>query len=843
MKRNSRVRRVKVHKKRSRSNNSEENELIPAVSTGSFKPDFENVPQTHTAINAVQQTSKNKNNNRANTNTNGIDESIFGPVSNVIIFDDEMQSAIEKKVHKLHKTIDHLKESRSKLFEKNQKLLEKIYQLEENNVKLQMTGGSDPSAMNQAWLQQVRGTQNKIAFEKNGSGSNQNDMDEKVREIQAKSQALVSELQREYVDTMQNLQEKQLIDIQTVANNENDANGNKNNFQNINNGMKNNEDVVSLIQQFFHQIYQTYLGFVEWTNDHLPFNSDIKWVAVNYGTGISAFFRFYRFTVINAILIFFIWTYFIIRELILYGNDNSTKWDLYGNGSFLPNWTLFSQIRPIFPQNYSFAVICTMILLTLTSISKWISENNKQVTAEQIQTSQNGHGKKFSELSFNFWNYNVFETKKDCYEQSINIAENFVILLSSEQISNLQKNRSRKEKYILYCRRTIGILLNVAFVGASWIAIFFIIANRNKIILFVANLSIITSNISTIVPSILITLVGLILPTITYYVTRFEQWDDELQTLKNETWRLYAGRILNLIVTALQFYSLHDNGDAIVSLFDESVNELKIDITNTHNCIEDKAAEQLFILVLTDFFLPKMIKIGTFYTKEFLNKIKLISLVHAPYNVAESIIEILYSQGLIWITLPIYPYLAVLTPFIQIANFKFEKIVLHKLRDKPDASSWKEEETGAFFIIFYNLTLALGLTSHYFFLNSQWPCWNNFTSDSKIAQGPFSNIYQSFGVDDTNLISTYKPWDATAVWMQQRNLNILLNLLTNAVPYMISTAFLYVRGALIENKVRAKIALLTKRENEIKALNNKMDAQRKRIQLAMQTRLDRKIKI
>ena len=100
-------------------------------------------------------------------------------------------------------------------------------------------------------------------------------------------------------------------------------------------------------------------------------------------------------------------------------------------------------------------------------------------------------------------------------------------------------------------------------------------------------------------PTVLLSMVNLILPTITISITMFEQvfssrlppeifffiqWDDMLDTTKQQTWRLYFGRILNLIVAGLQFYSLRGNaGDPILTIFEQSVENLKENIGNGYN--------------------------------------------------------------------------------------------------------------------------------------------------------------------------------------------------------------------------------------------------------------------
>lgn len=240
------------------------------------------------------------------------------------------------------------------------------------------------------------------------------------------------------------------------------------------------------------------------------------------------------------------------------------------------------------------------------------------------------------------------------------------------------------------------------------------------------------------------------------------------------------------------------------------------------------AAYYLLKLVLTDFFLPKAIKVGMWMAKEFVSRFK--PMPHAPYNVAESIIEILYTQGLIWLTIPFYPFLAVLAPMMMVANFKFEKYVVSKFRGRMDAS-WKAEETGTFFIIFYNLTVLIGLMANYVFLQTEWPGYNEDavydedTIDKASQQGPFS------GTD----LNPSTPWNAVEMWMSENSVGeVILNIFENATLFMTLAAILALKLALTGNMVEARRELLEHKDQEIGELCKKLMAQKRRLELQLE---------
>ena len=86
---------------------------------------------------------------------------------------------------------------------------------------------------------------------------------------------------------------------------------------------------------------EKYKAFVNWMLKNLPFSADIQWALLNYGIGISAFFSFYRFVVLNSFIMFAAYGYFIIKHLISFDTSYSAVFS-YG----LPKFTMFSMFEP-----------------------------------------------------------------------------------------------------------------------------------------------------------------------------------------------------------------------------------------------------------------------------------------------------------------------------------------------------------------------------------------------------------------------------------------------------------------------------------------------------------------
>ena len=160
----------------------------------------------------------------------------------------------------------------------------------------------------------------------------------------------------------------------------------------------------------------------------------------------------------------------------------------------------------------------------------------------------------------------------------------------------------------------------------------------------------------------------------------------------------------------------------------------------------------------------------------------------------------------------------------MILNFKFEKYVISKFKGKTDAS-WKAEETGSFFIIFYNLTLVVGLLANWYFLQSEWPCYARL-GDDNFAISTSSDKQGAFASTDDAI-----PWHAASYWLSENNLNYVVDVFDNALLFMAVSAILTLRLALTGNVAQAKTQLLEVKDRQIDELYKKLWAQKRRLDL------------
>lgn len=306
-------------------------------------------------------------------------------------------------------------------------------------------------------------------------------------------------------------------------------------------------------------------------------------------------------------------------------------------------------------------------------------------------------------------------------------------------------------------------------------------------------------------------------------------------------------------------------------------------------CAEDKTAVNLWKLVVTDFLLGKLIKIATYGAYSLVNCIATKRLLpHAEYNISNAIIEMLYTQGQMYIVLPFFPFLALMAPFLLIFNFKFEQFFLRKLAEKPSAN-YSEDEFAPFLLQFYNITMAISLGFHLIFVTNMWCCHQppldggydivdggNWETSTGLVENPeyeFTGIANCDGVGckmrvcgwagpyATNrepapnpvtfsnwYANVRTPWGVVKATVTSRaQLKAVWDILVNARIWAALGAIVLVRYAFTKNKLRANLLKLDRNrvmhwrevqqlEKDLSQLRRKVESTSRQARLAAEAR-------
>lgn len=297
-----------------------------------------------------------------------------------------------------------------------------------------------------------------------------------------------------------------------------------------------------------------------------------------------------------------------------------------------------SKIDYIYAGTYLlFIVIGLMICLV-----QWTSFRVKQKKAI-IYTNENIF---FSKMFFNSWNWNV-NTYNDADDSLSLILNETTTSVYEDLIKEKIKSRTRKEKIKLIVRRVILISINILLIAAG-VAAIFVVNLLNSDIQSAISAS---STVTSLIPSLIVSFVNAFVPTMTKKITKFENYDFANTLLKQQIWRNFSTKILNLSIYTLLNYEL-----AFGKNYFKSSSVITFD-SSTYDCREDQAATNMFRLMVTEFVL----KFITAFAWMLINFLKggcgTKRGWRAEFPVSDEVVWLLYFQAVIWAALVWNPFI------------------------------------------------------------------------------------------------------------------------------------------------------------------------------------------
>jgi hypothetical protein len=209
----------------------------------------------------------------------------------------------------------------------------------------------------------------------------------------------------------------------------------------------------------------------------------------------------------------------------------------------------------------------------------------------------------------------------------------------------------------------LGFILNFFLLGAGFVGIFFVSINEESFrdLFGDSNMQI----VGELIPKILVSLINASVPFLTMKITNIEKWDDPAFLLKTQIARLYLGKILNVILYAALNIELAANKTFFGG--DES----RIPFDDSFNCREDQAGMNLILLVLSEALVSKIVYLSIPVMDYIVARCRRKPMQKREIETSKQIISLVYFQGLIWITFPFFPFVAVLSPLFLLTDFKF----------------------------------------------------------------------------------------------------------------------------------------------------------------------------
>lgn len=123
-----------------------------------------------------------------------------------------------------------------------------------------------------------------------------------------------------------------------------------------------------------------------------------------------------------------------------------------------------------------------------------------------------------------------------------------------------------------------------------------------------------------------------------------------------------------------------------------------------YTCRADQAGVGLFQLVATEFVISKAVELGVVGALYTMASLRGQYFKRPEYEVSKAMARLLYFSQLILMCIPFMPMVTLLVVPMLFIDFKFEKYMLMRWKQKP-LKPWSAKDAGAFFVKFYLLSV------------------------------------------------------------------------------------------------------------------------------------------
>uniref|UniRef100_A0A7S3GFU1 TMC domain-containing protein n=1 Tax=Palpitomonas bilix TaxID=652834 RepID=A0A7S3GFU1_9EUKA len=427
-------------------------------------------------------------------------------------------------------------------------------------------------------------------------------------------------------------------------------------------------------------------------------------IEARFGQGVAIYFVFLRWVILVNVSVMLLWVMIIIANLIKRAKNGESFTTLVD--SIFPSWMLVSAYSSKYEEIY-YAAVClaTFFIILVASLYKYIKEDRLKKSLDLIEKEKNPM--RYAKLCFSAWDFTI-KTEKGREDLSQFVTDNFKVLLEEDRIAEMKAKRTRKDKVRLYIRRSLGIFLNILFLALAWtgilmLKIFFFSDLKS---FFANNLSTFPDFISSNILVIAVVIINGVLPVVTKRLVKMEKWDSPGFILKLQLMRLYAGKILNLLIVAVVQLKLLTGFPAFIPQAAATKS------TESCFCVDQVSIEFLKLWAIDTVVVNTTTFVMTLLKKGLSKATKKPGIGRVEFQVSDFLIKLLYSQCILWFALPFTPYIAVFGTFSFFLTFVVAKGVLFRFMYRP-VKPWSAKDAGAFFLKFYNITLLLAALIFY----------------------------------------------------------------------------------------------------------------------------------
>jgi len=437
---------------------------------------------------------------------------------------------------------------------------------------------------------------------------------------------------------------------------------------------------------------------------------------------------------------------FAIYHLSLYfENPNGTLSGYLSGEGYIPKFMQYSSFVPAEKFAYSAVVVLTMVFITTLLCIHVVNEHkmlSKQRTLDALEAENRAP---YSKEVLCAWDFSMHH-KTDISDLQGTIEHVWLQLIQDSHETGQKKARSNYETFVIYVRRTTGLILYLAVVTASFTSIIYLTIYASKISEAAKNIPGL-SNVGAFIGPLALQAINAIVPPLLEMITSLEKWDSAQTELKFLLFRVYLSNTLNTLILTLSYIILMD--PFLLASTPTLRRSLGIKINTVFSCRMDQAADGLFTLVGTTWAIQMASFIGSPMSMQIFSYLRGVPWVKTEFNIADAMVNKFSFLGLVFVAYPFAPLSTIFVPMYMFISFKFEKYVIKLYYSKPKRP-FRGQQAALLYAIFYLLTYILvGLTVSGYFVTTKTMAKNCDIQDDSVGL-----CVDSVGSAGTNLCET-----------------------------------------------------------------------------------------
>jgi hypothetical protein len=293
------------------------------------------------------------------------------------------------------------------------------------------------------------------------------------------------------------------------------------------------------------------------------------------------------------------------------------------------------------------------------------------------------------------WEFS-YSTKDTIQDYSASLCHVYNQLLDDAFARGKKSKRTRRDEYMLVCRRVAGYY---AYCIIQMSAVMIIICLNVYSDLVQKYFGV----YSSITVSVLLSAINIITPSLLNLITKFENWDYPETEINMLLIRMYFSASLNLVFIVFGYMLLAN--PVLISSY-TYLKDLQIAYQpESYSCRMDQVSNGIFILVVSNF----LIHLLTVFLKGYANSnLQRLIPSYQPkkreFKLANSLVGLLDLVGKAFLLFPFNPLSIILLPIFLYIQIKWEGFVMLRYYSKPKRP-WRSQKARQVFAYIYLATI------------------------------------------------------------------------------------------------------------------------------------------